>query len=165
MLWRIRKKPSRRCWEQDLFCLSWLPLQSLEKCLVAQLAFVELNFWHLLTDHTILLNRSIRAIFLRKAFRKSIVINVYQPLKISSPIPVTPNHQGFILKQYSEYSDVPRNLFTWVTAEREATTARVFIIDVEVPVFIYPEHGCVRVPAWVSKKDVLKSRKNLQPES
>lgn len=45
------------------------------------------------------------------------------------------------------YADLALSLLTWITAERQPFAEGVFVLDVEVPMFIDPEHGCICVPA------------------
>lgn len=65
-------------------------------------------------------------------------------MDISSRRPVNVTSPKFYLRRSSDRS---LGLFTWVTAEGEPAAAGVLVLDVEVPVFIDPEHGCIRVPA------------------
>lgn len=58
-----------------------------------------------------------------------------------------------------------RGLHTRVAAEGQFPRGRVRISDAEVPVFVDPHGGSVRVPAGVGKQEVLKARKHLRKKT
>lgn len=58
-------------------------------------------------------------------------------------------------------AEVPWVLPTRVAAEGQFPSGRVGLSNVEIPVFVNPQCGSVRVPAGVGKKEVLKAGQHL----
>lgn len=58
-------------------------------------------------------------------------------------------------------AELPWVLHTRVAAEGQFPSGRVGLSNVEIPVFVNPQCGSVRVPAGVGKKEVLKAGQHL----